>query len=383
MTRSRYLSASLLVGALTLAQGGHAASFKVIHAFKDGNDGATPWTTRLINVSGNWYGTGLQGGIYNNGTIFVLTPEGKEKTLYSFAGAPSDGWKPLAGLIADSAGNFYGTTNQGGTSDTGIVFKYASNGQETVLHDFTGGSDGGNPEAALVQDQAGNLYGTTVVGGDQSCGCGTVFEIAANGTFSVLHTFTDGSDGQIPEGTLAIDASGNLYGTAIGGGANGFGTLFKITQGRSFSVLYAFSGGSDGANPKAGPILDTSGNIYGTTALGGVSNQGTVFKVSAWGKESILHAFTGGSGGSEPYIGVSLDSSGNLYGGTAAGGNNGDGVLFRVSTKGSFAVLHILNGNTDGEYPSSVPVTDQAGYLIGTTYAGGADGWGTIYRLAK
>lgn len=381
---SRYLSAALLLGALSLAQTGQAASLKTIHAFKDTPDGATPWTTQLIPLHGNLYGTALQGGANNDGTIFELTPAGKEKTLYSFQGAPSDGWKPEAGLVADGAGNFYGTTNQGGPNDMGIVYEFSSAGKETVLHAFTGGSDGANPEAALVRDQSGNLYGTAVLGGDGGCdyGCGTVFEIAANGTFSVLHSFTGGNDGETPEGTLTMDASGNLYGTAIAGGAHGYGTVFKLAPGGAFSVLYAFTGGKDGANPKAGPILDGAGNLYGTTALGGTSNNGTVFEISAQSGETVLHSFAGGNAGSEPYIGLSMDASGNLYGGTAAGGDNGYGILYRVSAKGDFTVLHVLNG-LDGEYPSSAPVMDRTGSLIGTTYAGGRHIWGTIYRLDK
>ena len=178
-----------------------------------------------MDGSGNLYGTTAAGGTSNKGTVFKITPNGPESVLYSFAGVP-DGQYPNAGLIMDGSGNLYGTTLVGGANGPGTVFKITPNGTESVLYSFANGSDGQDPYAGLIMDGSGNLYGTTVYGGTSNNG--TVFKITPNGTESLLYSFGTGSDGQYPNAGLIMDVSGNLYGTTYNGGTNGVGTVFKI-----------------------------------------------------------------------------------------------------------------------------------------------------------
>ncbi|MGH9206790.1 MAG: choice-of-anchor tandem repeat GloVer-containing protein, partial [Acidimicrobiales bacterium] len=293
--------------------------------------------------SGNLYGTTGSGGASNDGVVFKLTPGGTETVLHSFAGGASDGSLPAAGLIADSSGNLYGTTSEGGASNNGVVFKLSPDGTETVLHTFAGGSsDGANPRAGLIADSSGNLYGTTGSGGASNDG--VVFKLTPGGTETVLHTFMGGGDGAFPLAGLIADSSGNLYGTTESGGGTGCiagfgcGTVFKLSPGGTETVLYSFKGGpSDGAQPFAGLYADSSGNLYGTTSGGGASRWGTVFKLSPGGTETV-YSFTGGSDGGQPVAGLIADSSGNLYGtiehGGAPGCSGGCGVVFKLTGTG-------------------------------------------------
>jgi uncharacterized repeat protein (TIGR03803 family) len=369
----------------------HRDRFHLLHTFLDGEDGATSNAPVILDRKGNVYGTALQGGASNNGVVFKITARGKESVLYSFAGG-SDGSKPEARLVRDGSGNFYGTTNLGGPADQGTVFKLAPDGTETVLHAFTGGSDGGYPQANLLRDKAGDLYGTAVSGGTgcSGSGCGTIFEVAADGTFTTLHSFTGGDDGSFPMSGLIADRKGNLYGTADVGGAHGFGTVFRLSVHGAFKVLYAFAGGNDGANSQAGLIWDSAGNLYGTTRGGGGSKAcgdygcGTIFKLAPDGTESVLYAFTGVGDGGEPYGGVTADSSGNLYGTTITGGNSqGLGVVFELRSGGTFKVLHTFQGTSDGAWPEAGVVLDEAGSVYGTAYGEGPDGWGTVFKVRQ
>ncbi len=216
-----------------------------------------------------------------------------------------------------------------------------------------------------------------------------MFKLAPDDTFRVLHSFTGGSDGGYPQAGLIMDRKGNFYGTASVGGTNDDGTVFRISAHGKFSVLHAFAGGNDGVNPVAALIEDKAGNFYGTTRLGGGTGCfdggcGTVFKLAPDGTENVLYAFTGGSDGGEPYAGVTADRKGNLYGATITGGSpHGYGTAFRIATHGTFKVLHTFTGPTDGEYPNSGLILGNSGELYGTTYAGGADFWGTVFELAK
>jgi uncharacterized repeat protein (TIGR03803 family) len=181
----------------------------------------------ILDSGGNLYGTTFGGGAFAGGTIYKIDSAGTETLLYSFGKVAEDGANPEASLIRDSAGNFYGTTNGGGTAKLGTVFKLDSSGHETILHTFTGGTDGANPDGALVRDSAGNLYGTATFGG--SANYGVVFEIDASGKETILHTFSGQSDGGNPQSTLILDPAGNLYGSAGGGGGGArYGTLFKL-----------------------------------------------------------------------------------------------------------------------------------------------------------
>jgi uncharacterized repeat protein (TIGR03803 family) len=335
---------------------------------------------------------------------------GSESALYNFAGG-SDPKLPYAGLIFDKAGNLYGTTEFGGSNGQGTVFEIApnSNGSwtETVLYDFTGSTDGGQPYASLVFDSAGNLYGTTNFGGIANCnlGCGTVFKLTPGSggwTESVLYTFTGGADGREPYARLLFDPTGNLYGTTLLGGnigsvcSEGCGTVFKLTPGSSGwteSVLYAFQGAADGASPYAGLTRDPTGNLYGTAYAGGASANGVVFKLSpassGW-TESVLYAFTGAYDGKYPHGDLILDAAGNLYGTAFQGGNGGYGVVFRLvpNSKGGWRerVLHTFE-NTPAGNPVAGLVMDTAGNLYGTTMLGATQtscggGCGTLFKLS-
>src|SRR6516162_8212693 len=303
----------LAAGAATQAQ-----TFIVLHTFTNSPDGAVPLAAMIMDKAGNnLYGTTNVGGAFPSpgGTVFELDTSGNEAVLYSFTGG-SDGARPQAPLIRDTAGNFYGTTTLGGVFPfLGTVFKLDTSGNVTALHNFTC-SDGVSGSAGLIMDAAGNLYGTTPGNSGNGCGFGTVFKLDTSGNYTVLHSFTGGSDGASPTAGLILDqASGNLYGTTAGGGASIFGTVFRLDiSGNNYTVLHSF-GGSDGANPEQPLIMDHASNLYGTTAFGGASNAGTVFKLDTAGNETVLHSFsnvgTGAAGSAGPSALV-MDESGNL-----------------------------------------------------------------------
>ncbi len=291
-----------------------------------------------------------------NGSVFKLKngkQEWHEKVLFGFTDAnQTSGVTPAPGLVLDAQGNLYGTTERGGDLSCdfgygcGVVFEVTPSGTETVLHNFTLGSDGIFPSAALVRDAQGNLYGTTELGGNLSCnppdGCGTVFEVTATGTEKVLYSFAGGSDGAFPYSPLIFDAQGNLYSTTdIGGGSGcggqGCGTIFQLTPGGKETVLYSFAGGTDGVEPVGGLLFDSQGNLYGTTDLGGSGctgqGCGTVYQLTPGGKKNVLYNFTGGADGGYPYFGSLVqDAQGNLYGTTYFGGdpNCSCGVVFKL-----------------------------------------------------
>jgi uncharacterized repeat protein (TIGR03803 family) len=302
--------------------------------------------------------------------------------LHSFAGGNTDGSTPWAGLVRDSSGNLYGTTYYGGTGGAGVVFKTTSTGTTTILHSFAGGnSDGAYPSfGSLVRDSSGNLYGTTYSGG--TGGEGVVFKTTSTGTTTILHSFAGGnSDGAYAFAGLVMDSSGNLYGTTYYGGTGGAGVVFKTTSTGTTTILHSFSGGnSDGANPYAGLDMDSSGNLYGTTYSGSTGGAGVVFKTTSTGTTTVLHSFTGGnSDGANPYAGLVMDSSGNLYGTTYSGGA---GVVFKTTSTGTTTILHsFAGGNSDGAHPYAGLVMDSSGNLYGTSLQGGSGGFGVVFKL--
>src|ERR1700675_318852 len=259
----------------------------VLYSFTGtGADGATPYAGLVRDAQGNLYGTTSSGGAYNHGTVFKLDVNGNETVLHTFTGA--DGATPYAGLVRDAQGNLYGTTSNGGAYNHGTVFTLDVNGNETVLHSFTGtGGDGAYVYAGLVRDAQGNLYGTTYFGGDLSqcsgSGCGTVFKLDATGNETVLFSFT-GTNGAYPQAGLVRDTQGNLYGATLEGGGSNHGMVFKLDRSGKESVLYSFTEtGGDGAAPGATLMRDAQGNLYGTTnwgGLGGINGHGTVFKLT-------------------------------------------------------------------------------------------------------
>src|SRR6202020_2077816 len=287
------------------------------------------------------------------GPALAAVPQ--QTVLHSFAGGTADGTAPDIGVVADKTGNLYGTTQYGGAAGNGTVFQLSPPSTkggawtETVLYSFQGGLDGYTPYAGVVLDAVGNLYGTTIYGGENNLGI--VYELSppalSGGTWTetILHVFTGGSDGSYPSGNLKIDGKGNLYGTTQHGGTErgdcglGCGTVFEMTppatKGTAWieSILYAFTGyvsstsQGDGAFPQAALIMDTEGSLYGTTFRGGANPScwggcGTVFRLhlanGTW-TESVLHRFTGGSDGSQPLSSLIL-SKGSLYGTAYLGG---------------------------------------------------------------
>jgi uncharacterized repeat protein (TIGR03803 family) len=371
------LGCSLALAMFVPLDNAHAA-FKVLYAFEGGTDGSYPEASLIRDRAGNLYGTTEYGGTYDAGTIFRLAPHGAESVLHSFGGA-GDGENPTANVVADKAANLYGTTQNGGAGNAGTVFKLAPDGTETVLYSFRGGSDGANPPAGLIRS-AGILYGTTQAGG--SGGEGVVFRLAPNGTETVLHAFTGGADGGQPLAGLLSDGSGSLYGTTYLGGANGQGTVYEIAPNGTETVLYSFAGGSDGAKPAASLILDENGNLYGTTVLGGVHDAGTVFKLAPDGTERVLYSFTGGNEGANPSCSLVLDAAGNLYGTTPVSGIDGSGAVFKLAPDGTVTVLHAFSGS-GGADPGAGLIVDDKGHLYGTTPESGRYGYGIVFKLRK
>jgi uncharacterized repeat protein (TIGR03803 family) len=390
-----------LILALSVAPGAHAKGFRVLYAFAGGNDGAVPSGDLIADKAGNLYGTTARGGAHDNGTVFRLAPDGTETVLYSFQSEKKDGARPYGRLLMDNAGDFYGTTfyGSGNACGCGAVFKLAPNGTETVLYGFAGGSDGFAPAAGLIVDQNGNLFGTTSEGGDLDgdsfCspdGCGTVFEVSPDGNKTTLYEF-QGSDAAPADGSTAYagviaDGNGNLYGVTFSGGASLAGTVFKLTPDGTETVLHSFNYEGDGRLPYAGLIADASGNLYGTTAEGGVRDEdGTVFSLAPEGTETVLHSFIGGNtDGAYPYGGLILDRSGNLFGTTYSGGPGcqagyGCGTVFKLAPDGTETVLHFFKGSSDGSGPSAGLWADKKGNLYGVTSSGGANGLGTIFRI--
>lgn len=325
--------------------------------------------------------------------------------IYNFTGG-SDGTSPYAGLTIDRTGVLYGTTLSG-ASGNGTVFKLAKTGSNwilTTLYTFTGGNDGANPRSKVIIGPDGSLYGETFSGGGSACGgrgCGTIFTVRkscpgpiCHWTESVLYRFTGGTDGAEPVGDLVFDSSGDLYGTTVQGGkphgcgGPGCGTVYKLTHsGGSWtqSVLYQFAGGRDGAFPNGGVIFDTSGNIYGTTCCGNSNNAGTVFELTPAGggwSERILYAFHGHADGDEPVTGLIFDSSGNLYGSTIFGGTGG-GTVFELTPSGGNWIFSVIYSVRGIAGPYGTLMMDTSGNLYGTTFQDGLHLFGSAFKLTR
>jgi len=348
-------------------------------------DGATPWAGLLQGSDGNFYGTTADAGASGYGTIFRVTASGAESLLYSFGGGTSDGATPLGALIQGNDGNFYGTTNIGGSGGYGTVFVITPSGTESVLYSFAGGSsDGANPWAGLTQGSDGNFYGTTTAGGAN--GEGTVFMITPSGAETVLYSFAGGSgDGAAPYGTLIQGSDGNFYGTTYSGGTSNLGTVFKITASGAETIVYSFAGGSsDGAHPWAGLVQGNDGNLYGTTLYGGPFGEGSLFRLTPSGTETVLHFFAGAGGdGAAPVASLLQASDGNFYGTTYTGGTTNQGTVFQLTLGGTETILYSFGaaGVGDGALPPGALIQGSDGNLYGTAQTGGADTFGTIFKV--
>jgi len=320
-------------GAGTVFKITSGGSLITLYSFS-GSDGTGPRAGLLQGSDGNFYGTTTFGGSSDYGTVFRITSGGTLTTLYSFGG--SDGAYPHSGLVEANAGDFYGTTFAGGDG-YGTVFKITSGGSLTTLHIFSG-SDGAYPYAGLAR-AGGHFYGTTYIGPQAGTGyLGTVFKITSGGSFTTLHIF-DGN-GSLPYGGLVQGSDGDLYGTTSDNDSLGptiFGTVFKITSGGSFTLLHMFNN-SDGGLPSAGLVQGSDGNFYGTTTQGGTSVNcgggcGTVFKMTSGGSLTTLYSFNH-SDGAHPFAAVVQGSDGSLYGTTAQGGASGFGTVFKIIPAG-------------------------------------------------
>lgn len=349
----------------------------ILYFFQGGSDGTEPVAPLLQGADGNFYGVTTYGGTSNDGTLFEVTPAGIESILHTFSG--SDGQNPQGALIEDASGNFFGASVYGGSLGYGTAFELAANRTETVLHSFTKSGDGGYPICNLVEDGSGNLYGTTWGGGLTH---GIVFEIASGGSETVLHSFANSSsDGGYPTAGLVRGSDGDYYGTTNSGGSANAGTVFKITPGGVETLLYTFTGGNDGGHPQAGLIQGSDGNFYGTTTVGGAHADGAVFQVTPGGTETVLYSFAGGtSDGSDPAGGLLQASDGNFYGTTNQGGSSGDGTVFKITPAGAETVVYSFTGGAaDGAAPSAGLIQGSDGKLYGTTSSGGPNGYGTVF----
>jgi uncharacterized repeat protein (TIGR03803 family) len=269
-----------------------------------------------------------------------MTTAGTFTSLWQFGGG-KDGGSPQGGVIQWVDGNFYGTTSVGGSNDVGTVFSITSGGTLTTLWQFSGGSDGSQPGAGLVQGIDSNFYGTTFAGGTNSS-LGTVFKITSAGTLTTLHRFVGGSsDAANPNAALLQGNDNNFYGTASAGGLSGNGVVFKITPGGTYTNVYRFTGGADGSNPEAPVIQGPDGNFYGTTSDGGTNALGNVFKLTPTGTLTPLWQFIGSPDGEFPEAGLILASDGNFYGTTYYGGTGANGTVFKL-----IAPITINNSNT-------------------------------------
>jgi uncharacterized repeat protein (TIGR03803 family) len=375
-----------------------AQTFTTLFSF-NGSDEAYPKAGLVQGTDGNFYGVAsdsLQVG--TSGAIFKITTAGALTTLYSFSEAT--GVFPSAGLV-EAKGDFYGTTQQGGAAFGGTVFKITSSGILTTLYSFSnGGVDGSYPYAGLTLAN-GNFYGTTESGGinNGSGGFGTVFKITSAGTLTTLYSFcaqTGCADGANPYAGLVQIAGGNFFGTTASGGAHGQGTVYEITPSGALTTLYSFcaqTGCADGANPYAGLVQATNGMLYGTTQYGGAKNGGTVFEITPGGVLTTLYSFCAQSGctdGANPYAGLVLASNGDLYGTTQYGGTDGWGTMFRITPSGALKTLYSFCSQSDcadGLFPYAGLLQATNGDFYGTTFGGGAYdlcgyGCGTIFRLS-
>jgi uncharacterized repeat protein (TIGR03803 family) len=374
------LSLLLLIG-LAVDQSLQAQTYTVLFRFSQTlAQGAHPEAGLIQDAAGNLYGTTNGGGSAKLGTVFKFSTTGQETVLHSFLGG-ADGAHPLAGLIFDSAGNLYGTTQAGGPANLGTVFKLDALGNEIVLHSFAGGTDGANPYGSLIRDSAGNLYGTTFFGG--TAAKGTVFKVDTAGNETILHSFTGEArgDGANPAAGLVGDSAGNFYGTTKFGGLRE-GIVFKMDPNGGMTVLFSFpyANLAYGEQPLASLILH-AGYLYGTANRGGSFQLGTVFKLdTSGGHVTALHSFDG-SDGASPLASVVSDSSGNLYGTTARSPGCTCGVVFKLDPNGVETVLHTFTGGSDGRKPAAGLWMDSAGNLYGTTEFGGTGDQGTIFKI--
>ncbi|HEY1614342.1 MAG TPA: choice-of-anchor tandem repeat GloVer-containing protein [Rhizomicrobium sp.] len=370
-----FLGTAILAVATAAGPGAaEAKGFKVLYSFAGGpGDGANPTHALLRDKDGNLYGTTDFGGTSGYGTVFKLAPDGTESILLNFDGADGGG-NPLGGLYMDKKGALYGSTVIGGTNGGGVIFKL-SHGKETEypLYHLTGTE----PMGSLIAGANGVLYGTAWNDGLDYAGTVTELELKS-GLVRPLYFFTNYNDGFRPLDGLIADKHGILYGTTSEGGTSENGTVFKCTPMGIETDLYNFTGGSDGGDPAGALVSDSGGNLYGTTNLGGANSSGVVFKLAPDGTETVLHDFAGGKDGANPAAGLVRDAKGNLYGTTQFGGHDNAGVVFRLAPNGKETILEAFKGSAS---PDGALIDDGQGHLFGTTLTGGTSNNGMVFEI--
>ena len=422
------------LGAVSASAQAPTATLTVLDSFYrginggEGADGSNDKGHLIQGSDGNFYGTASSGGSNNLGDVFEFTPAGVLEVLYSFTSYTASAY-PSAGLVQGPDGNFYGTSVGGGANYTGTVFELTPAGIFSTLYTFSaqssqapyGNADGADPEGGLTLGSDGNFYGTTVSGGANANG--TIFQMTPAGVLNTLYSFsaTDGSavnpynpetsyyynvDGDYPSGPLVEGSDGNFYGTAQVGGANGTGTIFRVTPTGEYTVLHTFNANlltgasnTDGGEPMGSLVQGADGNFYGTTSFGGVNGGGTFFQITPGGVLTTLYSFAGATynsegdevnaGGAYPNASLILGNDGNFYGTTGSGGPGGNGTIFQVTPAGVLTSLYAFSatstqapyGNADGVVPSGGLTLGSAGNFYGTTVSGGTSGAGTIFKL--
>jgi uncharacterized repeat protein (TIGR03803 family) len=378
------------------------STINVIYSFTGNNgtlDGNAPFAPLLNAGGGVFYGTTGYGGGSTNctggcGTLFRVNSDGTETVVYAFAGG-TDGARPNAGVIAGPDGVLYGTTEFGGNgagcqsatfisaygySGCGTVYEITSAAAENVIYSFQGtGEDGFNVLAGVVLGSNGNLYGSTASGGTYLAG--NLFELTPAGVETVLYSFTGGSDGTSPN-AVTLGNGGGIFGTANGGGASGLGTVFKLSAKGVFKILHTFTGGpGDGAYPETGLLDAGDGNFYGTTPYGGALGFGSLFKITASGTMTIAYSFTSTGGSVSPNGPLIENSAGTIFGTTEFGGTAGYGFVYEYSA-GGFTTLVSLPGYPAGSANAMAGVTlGDGGNLYGTSSLGGAYDGGTVFKV--
>jgi uncharacterized repeat protein (TIGR03803 family) len=401
---------AVLVLCATTAVSLPAQTFTTLFSF-DLMDGGTPYARLTQATSGDLYGTtaygGTHGSVDNGGTAFKITTSGELTTLYNFCSQSGcmDGSAPGAGLVQATNGDFYGTTVFGGANGQGTVFKITPNGRLTTLYSFcdqSGCTDGANPIAGLVQSTNGDFYGTTNNGGANFGGAGTVFKITPGDTLTTLYSFCSQSgcaDGAYPVAGLVQATNGDFYGTTEGGSyppacTYSCGTVFKITPSGTLTTLHTFctaSGCPDGYYPTAALVQATNGDLYGTADNGGADAGGTVFRMTLGGALTTLYSFcarTNCTDGNQPIAGLVQATNGDLYGTTYGGGAYGYGSMFEITPSGALRTVYSLCAQgppfcPGGYSPEAAPVQNTDGDLYGATLSGGAYGYGgSIFSLS-
>ncbi|HTS19308.1 MAG TPA: choice-of-anchor tandem repeat GloVer-containing protein [Verrucomicrobiae bacterium] len=316
--------------------------------------------------------------------VFTLVGKASGQTLtilHLFSGG-SDGHNPVSGLIQASNGFFYGTTQDGDPEGgNGTVFQISSAGTFTTLYSFTGGADGASPSSPLIQGADGFLYGVTIFGGTND-DVGTVYRISTAGTLTSLHSF-GGDDGSFPRGSLVQGADGSLYGATIEGGTNNLGTIYRITTAGTFTTLHMFGANpNDGFDPYAGLVQRNKNWFYGVTQGGGPhGGQGTIFKISNTGNLKIVYSFSNGTNGANPFAALVKGPGGCFYGTTVLTGTNNNGTVFKISPAGKLKTLYRFTGGFDGATPEAPLALGSDGNFYGTTSSGGSSNLGTAFRI--